>query len=140
MIWIILTFLFILLASICNATMDKVDHHYFKSVFRHFKNKLWWNGDEGWRNKYVDRDPNKGRVKWLWGLINKPVQLTDSWHFFKMLMIIFNCSAIVCALRHDTSAPVYAWYGCITLLILYGTVWNLTFTLFYHRIFDNPEK
>ena len=132
---ITITLVLISLAAMCNAIMDKVDHHYYRSVFSNMKNPLWWNQVEGWKNKYVDRDPEKGRVKWLWGLINKPVQLTDAWHFFKMWMVIFMCSAVVTAsITAWYENP--KWYSCIILLITFGFVWNSTFNVFYNKLLE----
>ena len=130
MLYIILNILFIALASICNSVMDTLDHHQSDSIFSKFKNPLWWNFNQGWRNKYIDRDPKKGRVKLFWK-INKPVQITDAWHFFKMLMIIFICSAA--SLSYDK--PSY-----LICLIVLGLVWNNVFSLFYKRILIKKKK
>lgn len=94
---------------------------------------MWWNFHQGWRNKYIDRDPKNGRVKWFWG-INKPVQITDAWHFFKMWMIIFMCSAAVCCAGSIWLTENYEWYSYIILLVIFGTMWNLTFSAFYNKI------
>ena len=90
---IYLSLLFIVLASICNSIMDTSVHHYSTSIFKKL-NPLWWDGETSWRNKYIDGDSTKGRVKWYFGL-DKPVQLTDAFHFFKMWMIIFISLSIV---------------------------------------------
>jgi len=132
MIYLLLSFICVSLASLCNAIMDTLDHHHSISIFTKMKNPLWWNSDKGWRNKYVDRDPNKGRVKWFLG-INKPVQITDAWHFFKMLLIIFMCTGIVLS----TKAPFYddaPLYYYLILLLGLGITWNMTFSLFYEKL------
>jgi len=129
----------LLLASICNSVLDTVDHHQGDSIFSSFKNPLWWNSDEGWRNKYVDRDPKKGRVKWYFGM-NKPVQLTDSWHFFKMWMIIFICTSITLMVFSPvlTIQLTCGWVDYVVnfigQILIMGAVWNNTFTLFYNKI------
>jgi len=128
------SFIFIILASICNAVMDTSVHHYSKSILSNFKNKLWWNGEISWKNKYVEGDPKKGRVKWIFGF-NKPVQLTDAFHFFKMLMVIFICVSIItfdknCVLVNGE----YMWYKFMGLLCIYGTFWNVPFSLFYKKV------
>lgn len=126
--------IFIILASICNAIMDTSTHHYGTSKLTKFKNTLWWNGEISWKNKYIDGNPDKGRVKWYFGM-NKPVQITDAFHFFKMLMIIFICLSIItfdkCNMLVDCK---YEWYSFIIMLGIYGTLWNLTFSLFYNEI------
>lgn len=123
-----LPFILIFVAAACNAVMDKLDHHFSASIFDLIKNKkirLWFNSNQGWRNKYVDRNPKKGRVKWnILGIkINKPVQLTDAWHFFKMLMIFAICGMAAVY-------PVIIYMGIINWVIL-GLIWNITFRLFY---------
>ena len=131
MMYFIIAAIFMALASICNSVMDTLDHHQSTSIFSKFKNPLWWNSDQGWRNKYIDRDPKKGRVKWFWK-INKPVQITDAWHFFKMLMIVFMCGAASISF----TKPGY-W---IIYFIAFGLIWNNTFSLFYKRILIIKKK
>ena len=136
-ILILLSLLLIVLSSFCNAIMDTLDHHYSTSIFSKIeKNPLWWNADQGWKNKYVDRDPKKGRVKWnILGIrVNKPVQITDAWHFFKMLMIIFFCSASVVNMYFAIEFNVFISIG---ILIIYGTLWNLPFSLLYNKVLIN---
>jgi tryptophan-rich sensory protein len=109
--------------------MDTSNHHFDTSIFRDY-NMLWWDGTISWKNKYIDGDPKKGRVKWYFG-INKPVQLTDAFHFFKMWMIIFICSAIVSVLYVDIELE---WYSFFLFLLGYGTTWNVVFSGFYDKI------
>jgi hypothetical protein len=131
---IYISLIFLVLASICNAIMDTSTQHYYSSIFTKFKPK-WWNGNISWKNKYIDGDLNKGRIKWILGF-NKPVQLTDAFHFFKMLMIIFICSSIItfdrCSIIINCQ---YYWYSFLIILGIYGLIWNLTFSLFYNKIF-----
>ncbi len=123
----------IMLAAICNAIMDTSTHHYNVSKLRTL-NPKWWNGEISWRNKYIDGDVNKGRVKWFLGL-NKPVQLTDAFHLFKMLMIIFICISII---TFDACFVLigchYHWYSFLIMLGIYGFSWNIIFSLFYNKI------
>ena len=129
----IISCILIFLAAICDAIMDTSVDHYSTSIFNTPKlNAKWWNGASSWMNKYINGNPNSGLVKWYFGL-NKPVQLTDAFHFFKMWMIIFICGAI--AFYHPITALVqYGWFIYpITILVL-GTIWNLTFSLFYNKI------
>lgn len=131
MILTILSAIFIVLAAISNSIMDKPLHHWDKSIFSNItKNKDWWYSPDSWKNKYVDGDPEKGRVKWLGGIMNKPVQLTDSWHFFKMLMIIFICLAI--SMHSNFIHPAIDW-------IIYGLLWNGSFSLLYNIILKKRQ-
>ena len=129
MVWLIFSFIFLILASTCNAIMDTSVHHYDSSIFTNY-NMLWWDGAISWKNKYVDGDTEKGRVKWFFG-INKPVQLTDAFHFFKMFMIIFICLAIVCGVFSNLERE---WYVFLLLFIGYGITWNVVFSRFYDKI------
>ena len=129
----IVSFLFLALAAACNAVMDKSVHHYPVSKFKKL-NPLFWNGEISWKNKYINGDPKLGRVKWYFGL-NKPVQLTDAFHMFKMFMVINICLSII------TFDKLFFLYGdnytFITftlILLLYGVIWNTTFSLFYDKI------
>ena len=139
MILYLFSVFFLFLASVCNSIVDTVDHHQSISVFSKLKNPMWWNSDQGWRNKYIDRDPKNGRVKWYFGL-NKPVQLTDSWHFFKMWMIIFICTSISLLILNPVLIVrlTDGWLNCVFNFVgqlgIMGIVWNKTFTLFYHKI------
>jgi hypothetical protein len=129
----IVSFLFLALAAACNAVMDKSVHHYPVSKFKKL-NPLFWNGEISWKNKYINGDPKLGRVKWYFGL-NKPVQLTDAFHMFKMFMVINICVSII---TFDKSFLLYGDnYTFITfalLMLLYGVIWNTTFSLFYKKI------
>lgn len=132
--------------GVCNAIMDTLDHHSGKSIF---PKTLWWNSSQGWRNKYIDRDSTKGRVQWRWVSwitfgkfsMNKPVQLTDAWHFFKML-------GIICWMTSTVISPIvlilFLKYGMFDDVMLYGIMFgvltvlglirNNTFTLFYKKL------
>jgi len=130
---IYISLLLFLLASICNAVMDTSVHHYSTSIFTKL-NPLWWNGETSWKNKYVNGDSAQGRVKWLFGM-NKPVQLTDAFHFFKMLMIVFICGSIVTFNPSLVfiNLPI-PWYTYLFVFFIYGFIWNMTFSLFYNKI------
>jgi hypothetical protein len=131
MILLLLSFIFFGLAAICNAVMDTSNHHYSKSIFSDFKNEMWWNGEISWKNKYIDGDHTKGRVKWLFGL-NKPVQLTDAFHFFKMWMIIFLAISPICAFY--SCLELNGWVSAL-LIGAYGVTWNMLFSAFYDNVF-----
>ena len=118
-----MSIVFLALAAICNATMDVSVHHYYNSIFSHL-NPYWWNGEISWSSKYINKDSKQGRVKWFKN-VNKPVQLTDAFHFFKMWMIVFICLSIV------TFTPLTSPY---IMFIVYGIVWNTCFSIFYNGV------
>jgi len=126
----ILSFLFIALASICNAIMDVIDHHYYISIFNKstIKSMQYWNPSDSWRNKYINRDASQGRKRFLKFKKFKGFKVhpsfTDEWHLMKSLMSIFLCLSISC----------YSGGFSIINFILLGTTWNMVFSLFYARL------
>ena len=136
-----LSFVFIILAAICNAIMDKTQFHYHRSIFYTWNlNRYWWNGAVSWRNKYINHDVSQGRRKILNSHLNYPVQLTDAFHFFKMLMIIFLCCSIItfnpCDVFIDCTIHVVNF---LLILLFYGIIWNTTFKIFFKYILDDED-
>lgn len=157
--------------AICDAYMDVVNFHWEQSVFKHMAkmgiiSDKWWNQNISWKNKYVDGNETKGRKKihfwlptrhidyanhgdtyWKWEwratLINYPVQLTDGWHFFKMikylLIFILPAHALYIYVNHHPYSygiqfAKETWVLLMAVFIM-GFVYNKTFQLFYHTIF-----
>lgn len=110
------------LASACNAVMDICSHKFSISIFKNLTPQ-WWDAAISWKNKYINATPDLGLRKLFWR-INYPVQLTDAWHLFKTIMIVLICLAIV------FYKQMFNWW--VDILIL-GTVWNCTFSLFYNK-------
>jgi hypothetical protein len=135
---VIVSFIFWSLAAICNAVMDVTNYHYSISIFKKL-NPMWWNGEISWKNKYINGDPSLGfrklfpNSKGLLGKINYPVQLTDAWHFFKMLMIIFLAVSVVTFANTITSIN----YSQLIYIIVYGILWNSWFNVFYNKILSS---
>lgn len=123
-------------AAMFNAIMDVTQFHYYQSIFFPFP-AYFWDGMISWKNKYIDGQYHKGRrklVKTKWFSINYPVQFTDAFHFFKMLMIFCLAAAVV-----EFKIDGFAIFNNMRLNYLfafasYGIVWNLTFSLFYKKI------
>lgn len=105
-----LSYIFIFLAAICNAFMDIVENeNFFESRFKNLNEKFWYK-----------------RISWeyaekLWDF------KVDAWHIAKSLMIVFLCAAIV---NYQPFIPIVDF-------IVLGGIWNLTFNLFYNRIFKS---
>lgn len=120
----ILTAFLIVSAAICNAIMDKLVHHYDKSIFAEM-NPYFWNPNFSWRNKYVLGVPENGhRMIWIF---KYPVAFTDAWHLFKSLMLVCLMAAVVCY------SYAGVWWAVSDFLFL-GGIWILTFNLFYNII------
>jgi hypothetical protein len=133
-----------MISAICNAVNDTLWHHYSSSIFKNLNSKFW-KPQESWLNKYKDRTPSKGRKKWLFGLINKPVQVTDAFHGIKTIRIVFSIFAISIGYAalpiiipelffYLGSAFMYKVVITICLLVILGVARNLCFTLFYHHL------
>lgn len=124
-----ISLLLVALAAICNALMDTISFHYKQSIFTKF-NPQWWDPLISWKNKYIDwdNDVRMERQLFIGNLfsIKYPTFLTDAWHFFKSLMIVLLGFAIV------LYVPVVNIYVDI---ILVGLAWNLTFNVFYNKLF-----
>ena len=102
-----ISYIFLALASICNAIMDTLTHHFGYSIFKN-KKEEFWNPNESW--KFVNFLPfTKYRA--------------DAWHLFKSSMIIFICLAIVFANKLN-----------IVDFVLLGTLWNIVFNIFYNHL------
>ena len=116
------------MSATLNALMDITSHKFYRSIFNHIQNpkiKAWFRTPDSWKLKY-EWDTGKiiGRKKW--NGIRIPSQLTDSWHFAKMWMIIFLCLAIV------LYKPIY---GGLIDFVLYGLMWNFSFSFHYNITF-----
>lgn len=127
-------FLFALAAAL-NAVMDTLAHHHPISIFKKYTSGYFADATTtSWKNKYVNWDGgDRRRRKWILGL-NKPLFLCDAWHASKSLMVTFICASIALALyagnRYDHSI---GWLAIAAVICVYGTLWNITFSLFYNH-------
>lgn len=128
-------FLFIL-AAICSASMDTAQFHYEKSIFYKCGNDQYYNPSKSWLNKYIGSKYENGMRKWFFGLLDYPVFLTDFWHLMKTSMLFLIVASIV---FYTPTLTVFNLGICKPLLlifdfVLFGTLWNCTFSIFYNRI------
>ena len=101
--------IFIIIAAACNAVMDLLENeNYYNSVFRHFDDKFWYKR-ESWKH-----------VKKIFGY--RP----DAWHIAKSMMIV--CLVLAAVLYEPYWNQLYD-------LLAFGLLWNLTFNIFYNKIF-----
>jgi len=98
----------VVLASICNATMDTLSHHFDTSVFKKLNPKFW--------------NPNVSSDK----AFRIGTYKIDAWHLFKSTMIVLLSFAVV------EYRPYNDWYVDV---FLFGWFWNVTFSVFYDKIF-----
>ncbi len=121
--------LFIVLAAICNAVMDTLAHHYSVSIFKN-DNPNYWDASISWKNKYINGDKSQGRVKWIFG-IDKPEQLTDAWHLFKTLFLLFFITAI--AVHNYNENILYS-------ICKNGFFYIIVFNIFYNGFLYSPDN
>ena len=123
---------FYVLSGICDAIIDTLSHHFGMSVF-YFMDHQFWDPNISWKNKYVNGDPVEGYVKWkLLGIsFTKPVQLTDGFHFVKMIREGSNILAITTALIVPF---VFSIFYTILFFIILSAARNNSFSLFYNKI------
>lgn len=148
-IFILISGTFVVLAAIMNAIMDVTDHKFNSTIFLNmFKGtvffgipwNLWAGIDKMWLNKYNNRDVNQGlREDKILFFKGNFVQLYDIWHFSKMWMICFFIFGLLFNIFWITLYfDIASWISWITLaseFIYYGFCWNVTFNLFYNKIF-----
>lgn len=136
-------FILIFIAAMCAAIMDTVKDHFKYSIFDLIKEekwRLWFNSDgKSWKNKYIDRQEGKGLIKWyIFGIkFNKPVQVTDAWHYFKMIMIFMLCLIPALHLGNvhfiNYFGVEHKFWNIMTHWVLLGTTWNLTFNIIFYN-------
>jgi hypothetical protein len=110
----------IILAAFFNAVMDAVENeNFFESIFRNLNQKFWYKR-ESW--KYAKK---------AFGY------RFDAWHTAKSCMITSLCAAI-----YIEQFSNQIWHTGLLFIdigidiIIAGVIWNLAFTLFYHKLFN----
>ena len=109
-----ITLLCVFIAAIANSIMDRVENEVEinESIFSR-KDPKFWLKSVSWR--YARKI-----IGWK----------ADVWHIAKSVMVISMCFGL----------PILFHVGSYLLdkgisLAIYGTVWNMTFSLFYSKIF-----
>lgn len=134
----------LVIAGMSDAIVDITKHKFEQSLFFN-KDHLFWNPDISWKNKYEDYDMlglvrKRMNIFKLFSII-KPVQMTDAFHFFKMLHIV--CLTIACytlglysgwllwsfAINNDFDL-IAASITTVGILFL-GVMRNVSFSFFY---------
>lgn len=136
MVYIILTPIILLaLVGLLNGLREQITFHYRDSLPHNLGwSRQFWDPDKSWRNKYVDGNPMKGRVKLTllgWRTpFNFPVQITDAYHLIKTLEIIAYsvAAAVPVGFIVELGQP---WQVIAAATLLFGTLRNLAFNVFY---------
>jgi len=123
-----LSYIFIVLAAVFNAVMDRVENSIqFKvSVFKNLNSEFWCKTISAHSKNFIPF--TKYRV--------------DAWHLAKSGMII--CFVSSAAFYHpfvenflQPFIDNYALAGKVIFIILGGGIYNLTFNLFYNNVFKS---
>jgi hypothetical protein len=128
-ITIFLIIFFLIIASISKSIMDTVNFHFEKSIFSKFKNNLWWDQKQSWKNKYKNKDPLQGSA--FFGSTTFLVFLTDAWHFFQMLMLI---SLFIIPILSLSLCITLSWYWLIIIFFIIKIIFSIIFELFWSKI------
>lgn len=124
---LILLWLCVILAGVCKAVKDTLQFHYGNSIFSKL-NPQYWNADVSWKNKYKEdlKTPK------FWGSTTIFVWLTDAWHLFDMLGVLFMFFACFFAVLSDFK--VWAIYLSIFILfVVYHVIFEVFFRLFVKK-------
>lgn len=133
---IISIIILLIISAICKAIMDIITYKYDISIFSNLKRfKNWFNPNESWRNKYKDRDPQKGKA--FFGSTTFLVWITDAWHFFQMIMLSSFMIAII--LPINLLFPYFPLWKIITidliLFLIMKLIYGTIFEIFWKKIF-----
>lgn len=123
------------LAAICNAVMDTLEHHYPTSIFVKY-NPKFWDPKISWKNKYKEGVKAYGPAFFLsTGML---VAFTDAWHLFKSTQIVLIVMAIVTfPYTYEICIFDAIWLNQLVWICLLGTMWNVTFSFMYNRVLKN---
>lgn len=122
-------FLLFLFAGVCEAVMDKIQFHYDGSVFKKYKNQLFWDPRVSWKNKYKGGDPLAGEKFFLSKSLL--VGFTDAWHMFKLFRTFFIFAGI-----YFLFIPCSSKIECLMFVIIARVLYGLSFTYFFNKLED----
>ena len=119
--------LLLLVAGLAEGVQDKINFHYDRSIFKYW-NKLFWDINQSYLNKYIDRDSSKGetfRGKYL-------VFTTDGWHLMKFISrwsTYIGLFLIIISFANDSNV-LKLLYTLVTSFLsrslTFNLVWKLT--------------
>ncbi len=128
-----LSVLFLVLAGMCNAVMDKIVFHWDDSVFKGSKLDWWANPEVSYKNKWKNNSNSSGGEKFP-GSSTVFVWVTDLWHFSQSFMISFF---VLAALFYGDGVINYFdnnWFNIFIDFIILKSAFSLTFELFWSVI------
>jgi len=139
MINFIIVSLFIIVAGISNAVMDKLQFHYGKSIFSKWPQT---NPNESWKNKWkLDEEGNpvkyaNGKLKERFPLSSTALVLfTDLWHFAQFVMLTCFTIAIV-IFTNGVWFNLSPFFSLVLEFAWFKILFSISFELFYSKIFS----
>jgi len=124
---IIIGFILIVLSGLFEAIMDKLQFHFYKSIFILKENQQFWNPELSWKNKYKEDLITEKFI----GSKTIFVFLTDAWHIFKMLRTI-TLFISISIISYNCDTPIELIIYVSICRILFG----ISFTLFFSKILN----
>lgn len=123
-----LAILLLVISAIGEAVMDTVSHHFYTSIFS-FRNDMFWNPIDSWRNKYKDGDINNGPK--FFGSTTFLVWTTDAWHLFKT---IHKTGLRAGWAFIGVTALSVDWYYAVGIVLASLGLSGMVFELFYKKL------
>lgn len=122
-----LIYFIIFLAGFSEGIMDKLQFHFYKSIFKNFKKTIFWNPEISWKNKYKNNDPLNG-PKFIFST-SLLVSLTDAWHLFKLVrnILLFISLSFIGFLCEDFKDLLIA-------IVLSRVIYGIGFWISYNKI------
>ncbi len=118
--------IYTILTALVMASWEKTMHHFEKSIF--WKWGRFFNANESWKNKYINRDPAQG-LKPLYKYAGALVTFTDYYHIAKNVVLIL-------AMRIGSTLPApIKWYEILALWAIY----TATFSLGWNYLFAKKK-
>jgi len=132
---ILLGLISVILAGISNAVMDKLQFHWYKSIFANGTkyNKQFWDPEVSWKNKYKPglESYKYEKFKYSTTLL---VFLTDAWHLFQMLhtLLLFVGISLIAYFCNS-------FLELFLYVLLSRILYSLCFELFFKKLLSKKE-
>lgn len=128
-----LSILFLALAGMCNAIMDKINFHWDESIFKGSKLDWWANPEVSYKNKWKNNSNSTDGEKFP-GSSTVFVWVTDLWHFAQSFMITFFVLAVLFYGDGIVNLFDTTWINMVCDLIILKGAFSLSFELFWSVI------
>ena len=128
-----LSVLFLALAGMCNAIMDKINFHWDESIFKDSKLDWWANPEVSYKNKWKNNSNSFDGEKFP-GSSTVFVWVTDLWHFAQSFMITFFVLAALFYGDGIVNLFDATWINMVCDLIILKGAFSLSFELFWSVI------